>query len=454
MRTSVHLFSFLLASFVLCSTLSAAPKTTTEPSPVSKRLPRPSLFPYYRLAISREMLTRRRPKLAFYLFSRDGAPRLRFRIIDEKSTLTGFHLSLNGKSAGVIDKGGLVAEGGERGNFDGSFTQWIVLKEHGRRGLNRIVLTPRYSVDERKQYSRRFVDWCGELFFQKALKVEPASLFKGLRDMAEVEEDVYYHLRRFDELLRGLPQQCIPKPFVRDARRLPMQIRMAAYKLRARPFLKTADDFYRIAYGKRVRMIAYFEAFISRLNEIRWIWQEPDVHPLAAYIYATNRRKLHFHTYLHDVVLAKRATKNAYLVFCQEQASIGEEELRSLLKAQRAERNILSNLVEVADLVKAACDEEADYIYAKFPWWRTVFKKSFHHRVRNKFWPAGLYPRRNDLFSERVLLREYCRVVKLFARADLQQAKLRCSILEAFIDFPARKPAPPGMRPFHPEANP
>ena len=56
------------------------------------------------------MVSREKPNIAFYLFSRDGAPRLRFRIIDEKSTLKGFHLSLNGNDVGVIDRGGLVTE--------------------------------------------------------------------------------------------------------------------------------------------------------------------------------------------------------------------------------------------------------------------------------------------------------------------------------------------------------
>jgi len=433
---------------------AAIPEGTTEPSPVSERLPRPSLFPYYQLQVGSEALSPERPTVSFFLFSRDGAPRLRLHLIDEKQSLQGLAVSLNGRDVGVLDRGGLVAAGGERGGFDGTFTPWVVFRAGGRRGLTRFVLTPRYSTGDDKRFHRRFVDWCGEIFFQKAVLVEPVQMFKGLRDMAAVEEEVYYFLRRFDEVLRGVPRCCVPAPFVRDARRLPDAIRRTVASLRSREFLKLSDDFYYIAYGKRLQTWDYFEATISRLNDIQWIWHEPDVHPLAAYVYATNRQQVFLQPYLHDIVIAKRATKNAYLALCAEGAPMGDGELDALLKAQQDERDRISNLVEVTDVVGAACDAEADRLYARFPSWKTEFPMAFERRVRARFWPSGMYPVRDDLFRERVLLREYFRLVRLFARADLQQAKLRCRILEAVIRHPMQVPAVPGMRPFHPEDEP
>ena len=414
-----------------------------------------SIFPYYSVSFSEEVVHKEGGAFSFYLFSRVDGLRIRFSVDDRADSLKAFQITLNGRNAGFVDAGGRVSEAGARGGFEGDEGPWLRFPELGRRGLNSLRIAPLYSLTKRQRRNRRLIDWSTKIFFQRAVRFEPALIFKGLRDMLSVEEELYFHLKRFDELLRSLPRACFPRAFVRDARSLPHRLRRASRRLRARNFIEMANDFYRFNYGKSLGIFSLFEAMIAGLQEIEWIWQEPSSHPLAAHIYGSNERRVFFQEYLHDVVLAKRKSKNAYLVFCSSDlAEVDTAALRSLLKAQREEKSRLSNLFEVSSFVRLACKERANAIYSDFPHWRSIFEQSFARRVRARFWPSALYPRRMDLFRERVLLREYCRLIRRLARSDLQQAKFRISILKAIIDAPREKTATPVVKPFHPEEGP
>lgn len=393
------------------------------------------------------------PAVTSYLFSRSAEPRMRVVVDDREGSLRAFAVTVNGAAQGSLDRDGWLDEGRPPRGFDPGGSTWAVLRG-ARRGLNHLMLTPVYDLTGSPLGPQLRVEWAGQIHLQGAVTADPLSMLRGLRELEEAEERVYFHLRHFDQLLRDLPRCCFPDEFLRSARCLPGELRRAVADARSGPFLDLLGDFHAAAWGTRPDTVGISEATVGRLADISWLWESPGSHPLAAWLYATNPEKIFLHPYLGDVLLAKRATKNAYLALASPREPLTEAALDAMETALRDETGRLSDLVRVVDAVAEACRRRADEVYEKFPWWRGLFRTSFDAKVRATIWPGRAYPVRQDLFLERVMLDEYLRVVREFARQDLQSAKVRLRTVAAFGRFPAAPLAVPSLKPWHPEDGP
>jgi len=415
---------------------------------------RPSLYAPYSLELCSEGFASTSTGVAFFMFARSDRPRMRMLVEDGQSNLGAFSIECNAKILGMADGSGWVEPGTRGSGFEpDTCSDWLELRG-ARRGLNRVVLRPIYLPPQRLGARRQRVSWRVELYLQKANKVEPSVLFRGLRELVAVEEELYYHLRRFDQLLRDLPERLFPPAFVRSSRILPRRMARVLRLAKSKPYVKMAKELYYRAYGRDPDLDRLMQLSTAQLEQSSWVWDMPGKKPLAAYLYSSNRLSRTLHTYLSDVVLAKRATKNAYLEWCSEELSMSDQQVGALLRALSEERKRLSDLVEAIVLVRASCSQGADRVYAQFPTWRNAFRRAFCARVRARIWPGRMYPRQEDLFEERVLLDEYFRLIKSIARADLQRARFRYDLVEAFVAFPAHRVVVPGLSPLHPQDNP
>jgi hypothetical protein len=385
------------------------------------------------------MFTEKSPAFSFFIFSKITPITLSVELSDLKGSLDGLQISANGNEGKIIP----VLDAG-----------WICIDYGARRGLNKLSVSPVYSLDDDSFHKRNFHSWSGTIRFRKAILAHPELMLKGLAELTGIEEELYFHLRRFDSLLRVMPHERFPEKFIRDLEILPQKMKKAVSGLQHETFISTMNDFYRYAYGKNISLFNLSQAQVFRMKAAEWIWDEPDKHPLAAHIYYTNSQQIYLQSYFSDVVLAKRAVKTCCTLIEYGGDRVDLKMLESLVSLMKREKDSLSNLVEATDFVNEACNQRIDVIYSTFPQWKKDFPRTFSARVRARFWPAGLYPQKDDLLVEKAILSEYCRVVKSMARESLGQVRLRHEIVSALVSLSPKPVAAPVVHPFNPQDNP
>ena len=167
-----------------------------------------------------------------------------FSIEDLRHNIEGFEAAANG---GVFKKIALL---------DGSL---FSLDSGARRGLNKITIRPLYfSTKEEPFRIKERTVWSGAVELRQSVRVHPQQIVEGLSAMISVEEEMYFHLRRFDSLLRALPEEGFPKPFLADFADLPRRVEKSVRSVENDRFFTTLNDFYIFAYGKKTQSYGLF----------------------------------------------------------------------------------------------------------------------------------------------------------------------------------------------------